>query len=220
MNILIIGFTSEGSTDVRFLESIIRRTFEAVACECEGDIQIYDVQHLPTEGNTFTDEVLRAAQKAENNGVMVLCVHADADDDIDANVQKNKIKPAFEAVAMQNERLCKNLVAIIPVRMTEAWMLADKELLKQEIGTHKSDSELGLARRAETIADPKAAIENAIRITFEDSTRRKRNRSLDISELYLPMGQKLSLEKLALLPSYVKFRNAVREAFVKLNYLH
>ena len=220
MNILIIGFTTEGSTDVRFLESIIRRTFEDVACECEGDIEIYGVQHIPVERNTFTDEVLRAAQAAENSGVMVLCVHADADDDTDANVVLTKIKPALTLVDQHVEGLCKNLVAIVPVRMTEAWMLADKELLKQEIGTHKNYQELGLARRPETIADPKEVIKNAIRIAFEDSTRRRRNRSLDISELYLKMGQQLSLEKLALLPSYVKFRDAVREAFVKLNYLH
>jgi hypothetical protein len=30
-NIVIIGFATEGATDVRFLESIIRRTFEEVA---------------------------------------------------------------------------------------------------------------------------------------------------------------------------------------------
>ncbi len=220
MNILIIGFTTEGSTDVRFLGSIIGRTFEDVASECEGYLEIHDVIHLPVEGNTFSDEVLRAGREAANRGVMVLCVHTDADDDSDAGAYENKIIPAFEAVAMQDERLCKNLVAIVPVQMTESWMLADKELLKQEIGTTKSDQELGLARRPEIIADPKEAIKNAIRIAFEDTTRRRRNRSLDISKLYLKVGQQLSLEKLALLPSYVKFRDAVREAFVKLNYLH
>ncbi len=219
MNILIIGFTTEGSTDVRFLESIIRRTFEAVACECEADIEIYDVQHLPVEGSTFTDEVLRAARAAENSGVMVLCVHADADDDTDANVVLTKIKPAFTLVEQHREEVCKNLVAIVPVQMTEAWMLADKELLRQEVGTNKTYQELDLARRPETIADPKEAIKNALRVAQEDAPRRRRNR-ITISDLYQRMGQKLSLDKLALLPSYARFRDAVREAFVKLNYLH
>ncbi len=150
---------------------------------------------------------------------MVLCVHVDADADADTIAYQTRIGPAFDAVAKQEETLCKNLVAIVPVHMTEAWMLADKELLKQEIRTTKSDQELGLARRPETIADPKETIKTAIRIAFEDAPRRKRNR-ITISDLYQPIGQQVSLEKLASLPSYVKFRDAVREVFVKLNYLH
>lgn len=220
MNDLSIGFVTEGSTDVRFLSDVIRRTFADVAFDCESDISIDSVQHIPTGKENFVVEVLNSAREAKRRGVMVLCVHTNADDSTDSTVQETKIAPAFEIVAVREEKLCKNLVAIIPVRMTEAWMLADKELLKQEIRTTKSDHELGISRRPETIANPKEAIKTAIRIAFEDSTRRKRNRSLDISELYLPIGQKISLEKLALLPSYVKFRDAVREAFVKLNYLH
>lgn len=220
MNILIIGFTTEGTTDVRFLQNIIGRTFERIAYECEGEIVIHDPQHLPAKKENFTDQVITSAREAEKAGVMVLCVHVDADDDTDAIAHETRIRPAFDAVTNHEETLCKNLVAVVPVQMTEAWMLADKELLKREIGTIKSDNELGLSRKAETIANPKEVIENAIRIAFEDSTRRRRNRSLTISELYLPIGQKLSLEKLALLPSYVKFQDAVREAFIKLNYLH
>ncbi len=219
MNILSIGYTTEGSTDEHFFGDLIRRTFIDVAIDCESDISIDSVQHISTGKEDFVVEVLNAAREAQRRGIMVLCVHTDADDSNDATVQRTKITPAFGNVSMREERLCKNLIAIIPVRMTEAWMLADRELLKQEIRTTKSDQELGLARRPETIADPKETIKTAIRIAFEDAPRRRRNRTT-ISDLYQPIGQKLSLEKLASLPSYVKFRDAVREAFVKLNYLH
>ncbi len=220
MNILIIGFTTEGSTDVRFLESIIRRTFEEVAFECKGEILIHDVQHLEVGKDNFTGEVMQAARKAEENGIMVLCVHADADDVTDHTTFLNKIRPAFSVVEETDEALCKNLVAIVPIYMTEAWMLADKELLKEEIGTGKSEEELGLLREPESVADPKELIKEAIRIAFADDTRRRRNRSLHIAELYQPLGQKITLEKLKSLSSYQKFRQGVREAFIKLNYLH
>lgn len=36
------------------------------------------------------------------------------------------------------------------IQMVEAWMLADKELLKSEIGTQKSDFELGILRAPKT----------------------------------------------------------------------
>lgn len=219
MNVLSVGYTTEGSTDERFFRDVIRRTFVDVAIDCESDISIDIIQHIPTGKENFVVEVLNSAREAQMRGVMVLCVHADADESTDATVRITKIAPAFEAVSLRGERLCKNLIPIIPVQMTEAWMLADKELLKQVIRTTKSDQELGLARRPETIADPKAAIKNALRLAQEDAPRRRRNR-ITISDLYQPIGQQLSLEKLALLPSYLKFRDAVREAFVKLNYLH
>ena len=35
-NILQIGYTTEGVTDIRFLENIIRRSFERIVLECDG----------------------------------------------------------------------------------------------------------------------------------------------------------------------------------------
>ena len=39
-NYLLIGLYTEGDTDIRFLESIVRRTYEAVAFDGRGDIDI------------------------------------------------------------------------------------------------------------------------------------------------------------------------------------
>jgi len=103
--------------------------------------------------------------------------------------------------------------------MTEAWMLSDKELLKAEIGTSKSDAELGIQKSPEVYPDPKQVIEMAIRIARQDLTRRYR-RKLTIAELYSLMGQKIALNKLKNLSSYQKFKEAVRDAFNSLNYLH
>ena len=98
-------------------------------------------------------------------------------------------------------------------------MLADKALLKQEIGTNKSDIELGINRHPETVSDPKEVISNAIRIAREELTQ-KRRRQLTITELYLPLGQSVDLSKLENLTSYQDFKKNIREAFVQLNLLH
>jgi len=42
---------------------------------------------------------------------------------------------------------------------------------------------------------------------------------LTISELYLPIGQALDLEKLEVLSSYQDFKNNIKEAFRKLHLL-
>ena len=102
--------------------------------------------------------------------------------------------------------------------MTEAWMLCDTDLLKAEIGTSKKDEELGIDKFPENYNDPKVAIENAIRSARQNLPKRRR-RQLSIMELYSVIGQKISLNSLENLPSYQKFKEAIREAFLKLNYL-
>ncbi|MDO9111380.1 MAG: hypothetical protein Q7U40_12035, partial [Desulfatirhabdiaceae bacterium] len=62
------------------------------------------------------------------------------------------------------------------------------------------------------------AIENAIRIGRHNLPKRRRHK-LTIAELYAPIGQKIILNSLEKLPSYQKFKEAVRGAFINLNYL-
>ncbi len=98
-------------------------------------------------------------------------------------------------------------------------MLADKELLKKEIGTKKTDNELGFGRMPEAIASPKEVIEKAIHIARADFTKRRRS-DLTIADLYSPIGQSIDLDKLARLDSYQDFKNNIRDAFRKLKLLH
>lgn len=217
-NIITIAYLVEGPTDVRFLQNIIQRTFEEVAFFCEGDIDVYSpIQIINPKLGSFNENILSAAQSAEEMGIHVLCVHTDSDNDTDDGAFEFKINPAFEAVGNSALNLCKNLVAVVPVQMCEAWMLADRDLLKDEIGTNKSNADLGIARAPETIADPKEVIENAIRISDQDKP--KKSRSTTISDLYQPIGQKIPLQTLEILPSFMKFKLAVENAFRQLNYL-
>ena len=119
----------------------------------------------------------------------------------------------------QSEHLCKNLIAIVPVQMTESWMLSDKELLKSEIGTDKSDEELGIDKAPELYKDPKQVIMAAIVMARRNMPKRRR-KDLKIRELYSPLGQKVVMKALEKLGSYQKFKQAIIEAFKKLNYLH
>lgn len=217
---VIIGFATEGTTDVRFLESIIQRTFEEVAVECKGDIQVMPIQSLEkVTGESFVEMVLEYAKRSIEHGVMVLCIHTDADGSDDRKAFTYKITPAFESVQHTIADICKILVAIVPVQMTEAWMLADPDLLKHEIGTSKDTSELGLDRAPEAFSNPKAAIEEAIRIARANFPARRRHK-LTIAELYQPLGQKIQLKTLERLTAYQKFKEAVREAYRQLHYLH
>lgn len=217
---IIIGLITEGATDIRFLESIVRRTFEHIAFECTQDIDIF-VHTLKTSkiGLSFVDYTKKAANDGiVSLGIMTLAVHTDADRDTYAERMSNKIIPAQNVLNEQNDDYCKLLTPIIPVRMIEAWMLADKELLKREIGTDKSDAELGINRPPETIADPKYSIENAIRIATEHLPRRRQK--LSISDLYAIIGDTVDIAKLERLDSYCRLQDAVRNTYRTLNYMH
>jgi len=217
---LLIGLYTEGNTDVRFLTSIIKRTFEEICFDCQGDLEILDIQNIKINKSTFSEDVISVARTGTNDfGIMVLCVHTDADDNTDTNVYQNKINPALNVLENSDEDICKNIVPVVPVQMTEAWMLADKELLKRELGTNKNDNELAIYKTAEEYSDPKEAIKNAIVIVNQERTRRHR-KDLNISDLYQRIGQSISINKLKDVPSYSKFQMNIREVLKKMNYLH
>ncbi len=218
-NIVTVGYITEGSTDRRFLETIIKNTVEDIAFNCEGQIDVYDpiFLNVPKSAN-FIDKVTYAAQAAFENGIFILCIHVDADDTDDINVRKYKITPAINAINETPEGKCGIIAPIVPITMSESWMLADKDLFKNEINTSLSEEELEINRHPESIADPKMVIENALRIAQEHLP--KRRLQLTIGELYQPIGQKIKIEKLENLESFKKFKSAIESAFRELNYTH
>lgn len=217
---IFIGLTTEGTTDARFLESVVERTFIDIAFECNSDVEPY-IRYLNVDkvGLGFNEYVEKASQKgADEMGMDILCVHTDADSKDATRAYEEKIKPAKCLLADKENANCRILTPIIPVRMVEAWMLADRDLLKREIGTIVPDERLGINKMPELFADPKEIISNAIRIARQEMPRRRR-RDLDISDLYASIGTKIALDKLELLPSYKLFREEVRMAYRELNLL-
>jgi hypothetical protein len=216
-NILQIGYTVEGSTDQRFLSNIIRKAFEFVVLDCNADVEVYEPEHLPKSGESFISQLEKIA--IEFSYFHVICIHCDSDSPTMDSVLTNKIIPAIEAVK-QLENACTNLVAIVPVQMTESWLMADFELLKSKIGTTKSNSDLGLPIKTdhiEKIGNPKDVIINAIKIAQEETS--KRRRKVSISSIYSPISQELSIEALLNLPSFNSFLVNVRNALRMLNYM-
>ncbi|WP_281637186.1 DUF4276 family protein [Flavobacterium marginilacus] len=222
-NFLLTGLFTEGTTDIRFLESVVKTTLENVAFDCSGDIET-ELQIIKIEkaGLSFNEQVLKAAQKSKNDfGVLILFVHTDSDNTDDLDAFRNRIIPAKEFVNQQDENeVCKKIVAIVPVQMTESWMLADKELLKHEIGIEMSDFDLGIHKQPEEIANPKAVIENIIRISKESQVKKKRKNGMVIADLYQIIGQKTEISKLEELGSYIKFKNSLIDQLRELNFYH
>jgi Domain of unknown function (DUF4276) len=219
---ILAGLLAEGSTDNIFLENIVKKTLYDIAFECKQNVETdLTIIAIDKTGLNFVEQVLAASKKGiAEYGINVLCVHVDADNTTIQDAYNHRINPAKNALQAQNDKeYCKILVAIVPVQEIEGWMLVDKDLLKRQLMTNKSDIELGIHRSPESVANPKETIENAIRIARQGLAKKRRG-DLTIAELYLPISQELELKKLEILPSYQLFKEEIRNAFKELNLLY
>lgn len=222
MRQLRIAFFAEGNTDNVFLPLIIENSVYYCA-NTYGivPIDILGVDCIKTEkGHSFSEKSLDACRLALEMGADILVVHTDADDATSDNAFVNKIQPfLLDLAQFDAETHCQVVVPAVPVQMIEAWMMANKDLLREQMGTAKSDADLGLNRKPEAYADPKQAIENAIAIVGQDTTKRRRHR-LTIGDLYEPLGQQLDIEDLMTLPSFSAFLAGLHAALCQLHICH
>lgn len=220
---IFIGIFAEGTTDLAFLEPVVEKTFNDILYrEGQGvyDPIIEKIVITKTGKKSFIEQVEAAAQQGfDEFGMMILCVHTDADAPSAADTYAHKINPMLHRfTALDNSKYCKNIVPIIPIYETESWLLADKALFKEQIGTDKSDADLGISGNPERLNQPKEAIENAIRLALENYPKRRRN--LTIGDLYSPIGAALSISELEPFASFQDFKDKARTALRAINVLH
>lgn len=210
---IVLSFIGEGSTDMRFLPNIAERLIEELllAQDIRATIQW---QHIEKIGDNSTDIILNAARQAKY--CTTLIIHSDADSKKPDAAYEFRIKPGIEEVQkLADQEVCKNITIIIPIAETEAWMLVDKDLLKEEINTTLSNHDLGLnysLSRIEKITDPKKLLEDAINVHHQSLPKKRRRRAVTISELYEPISQQLDLSKLEVLDAFKLFKDNLIKA--------
>lgn len=214
---LFLGYIFEGTTDKSFLKSIIERTIsDILCCYSNKDVEIILIP-FRKDGDKFVEQSINSIKKGYiENSTDIFYIHSDADDSTITNVLNNKFNPLFkEVLAVEEIKDCK-IIPIIPVYMTEAWMLADFDLLCQEISTTKTKTQLKLSGKPESFTDPKSKIIEALRITNNELPK-KRRKDLTISDLYQIIGQKIEIDKLLILDSFKWFYVRSFEALKQLN---
>lgn len=101
--------------------------------------------------------------------VDVVVVHRDADN-AGSDARRREIADAAALVAADS-----NCLPVVPVRMTEAWLLLDEILIRQVAGNPRGRNDLQLPRlhEVESRADPKEILQQCI-LRAADVTGRKR----------------------------------------------
>ena len=219
---LVIAFSPEGTTDVRFLSSIIRRTAEDLLTR-HGVQQLEVLDPIPFfrtkgDGTTGAERLLKVAVKT--HGYHCLIVHADADAASPQAALTQRLAPG-EALIRAQTVAQQQLVWLVPVTMTEAWMLADTALLQDALATDlEVIRDLGLPRpnRAEKVAYPKDELLQAIQTTQAALTPRQRQPSHELmADLYAQLDD-IPLTSLRRLPSFLKFETDFLAVLIALGF--
>lgn len=219
MRSLELALYCEGPTDQLFLSIIIQRSSRKILEQYkQGSINISRVETIKINktGLRRDECVFQAASKAAKYHVLI--VHADADHPTREKALLERFQPGYRLVQQAEEKICKNLLPIIPVRMTEAWMLADHEAMQDVLETALRVQELGLpskARQVESDPDPKHTLRQIMQRACAERSRR--HRAVDLRSLYAPLARRINLERLGNVPSYKQFVKDLTETLKILN---
>lgn len=142
----------------------------------------------------------------------ILFVHRDAEKG-DPSDRRSEILDAAKEAGVES------VVCIIPVRMTEAWLLFDEPAIRQAAGNPHGSTRLKLPalNRVEEVPDPKAMLETALEMASEASGRRLKQFQRDLPLLKLRVTEYIEdFSPLRSLRAFEDFEKDVREVFSRL----
>jgi len=158
MQQIIFGVYGEGPTDSRYFPTLVERYLTAF-CAREGiDIAILPSIHISRRSGGFVESLKIVEQNYPE--LTYVFVHSDADAPDISNVLEHKWQPWLDECSEP-----KRWVAVIPVRMTESWMLADRNALKSTFIISDTNLEeiLG-SQHPESIQNPKGVLAEIMRV--------------------------------------------------------
>ena len=125
-----------------------------------------DLEKMPRPTRALKDRIARAAELWPCD---LLYVHRDAES-AEPGDRIREIERAFAAAS--SLATIPQHVPVIPVRMTEAWLLFSEDLIRQAAGNPSGRLPLSLPGQWERLVDPKETLHEALRKASGHSGRR------------------------------------------------
>lgn len=216
MQYLSLALYAEGPTDYRFLSPVLQRLCQDICLkQARTQVDIPDVlglDHPPEEKDAPREARILAAALQAKGAWRVLFIHADGERD-PVSQKANLVEPGVHAVRKRFAEGADQLdvVGVVPVRETEAWILAHGDTIRQVFGTRLTDEKLGLpaSARVEKDPDPKATL----RQCFERAKPRSRQRE---TAYFQQLGEIIDLDALRRLPSFKQLETELVEVLMRL----
>lgn len=199
MNSLTCTLVPEGSSD-RALVPVIEFLLDSYCPVPFQPPQCPDSLPRPSEGLAA-----RIQSALRNFPCDLLIVHRDADS-TDPAPREAEIHAALAQVPQAPTYVC-----VVPVRMTEAWLLVDENAIRRAAGNPNGKHELAMPapRRIESIPDPKATLRELI----DAASNLSRRRRVDFNDARQRVSALIDYEKLRALPSFLRFEAAIKDCF-------
>jgi hypothetical protein len=161
-----VTLVSEGTSDQALLP-IIDWTLREAGLKSDLELTWADLRGLPSRPISLAERIKAAYELFPCD---LLIIHRDADGS-DRQARVNEIAEAMGPLLLTNRHVC-----LIPVRMSEAWLLFDERAIRLAAGNPYSSCTLYLPKlnQLERLADPKQTLFEQLRIASELSGRRLR----------------------------------------------
>lgn len=168
MSVLRFTLLADGSSD-RVLVPILRWMLAQNHNSYEWIGQTANLQALPRPPRGLPDRIAAASEFFPSD---ILFVHRDAEKES----PEVRYAEVCRAVEQQSERTRPRLVPVVPVRMTEAWLLISEAAIRGAAGNPNGKTPISLPplQRLEALADPKATLEIQLVAASELHGRRRK----------------------------------------------
>nr|WP_187323553.1 hypothetical protein [Stigmatella aurantiaca] len=157
-----------------------------------------DYREAPAEPRGLSERIERAVQDYPCD---ILFVHRD-DEGESPGHRRKEIADATQSLELPA------LICIIPVRMTEAWLLFDEAAIRLAAGNPHGTAALKLPslRRLEREPDPKEILHNALEVASETTGRRLKQFQRDLPKLVQRVAELIEdFSPLESLPAFSSF---------------
>lgn len=191
------GIVADGGTD-RVLESIITWTIRRL----DPEVEIIEPEFMKRQGS-LADGLTQYLEQYPQ-GPMLVFAHRDAEN------AAYEVRLA-EFNGLEDERV----VPVIPVRMTEAWLLIDPTAIAHAVGVPRAKVTVPRPGELEALSDPKSVLEGLLIEAAGDPTGRRRKYLLrKLTTFRVGVASRIEdFSTLEQLPSYIRFREALTAAY-------
>jgi hypothetical protein len=166
---------TDGSRDLSLLQHIVRWVIRRVGGRgLQLHQQLADFRELRSPPETLPERLRAAVRRFPCN---ILFVHRDAE----RESRESRSSEIDEAV--RNSGIDEASVPIVPVRMTEAWLLISKSAIRRASNNPNSDCALDMPRLRdlEALPDPKEVLHRLPTVASEKKGRRLKEFRRDIN---------------------------------------
>ncbi|WP_248965912.1 DUF4276 family protein [Sphaerisporangium perillae] len=157
-------FVSEGTSDLPLADLV-----ESLFIDRGVPVRLSKPDFAPLGGVAKdVKSRLEAGRRLLHDSVDLLVVHRDSDN-AGYETRRSEIERAVDSLGVLS-----SLVPVIPIRMTEAWLLLDEMAIREVAGNPRGRQDLKLPKNheVERVADPKKLLQQCLLVAADSSGRR------------------------------------------------